>query len=232
LFALFLVEYHNHDLEAHPWYQDIIYYLKFQRCLDNLKYHKCRRTQLEASKYLILSTSLFHRTVDKLLLCCVNDTVAQKILKQINGSTDSNIHIGGHFVAKVTTHKILRTGYYSPLVFRDSYKFLQPCIVHQKFDGKEKFFVIPLQSVLPYFHFSKWGLDFIGPTNPSSFVSHIFILTKTDYFTKWTKVVPLRHAQDEQVIPFLESNIFYCFGLPIKIISDNGPLGQHLYLEN
>jgi hypothetical protein len=40
---------------------------------------------------------------------------------------------------------------------------------------------------------------------------------------KWTEAVPLKHAQDKQVIPFLESNIFSHFGLPIKIISDNGP---------
>jgi hypothetical protein len=56
---------------------------------------------------------------------------------------------------------------------------------------------MPLQLVLPYFSFSKWGLDFIGPINPSSFASHNYILITTDYFTKWDEVVPLRHAQDE-----------------------------------
>jgi hypothetical protein len=157
------------------------------------------------------------------LLRCVDDTTAQKILKEIHGSTDSNIHIGGHFVAKATAHKILRTGYYWPSIFRDSYKFVQACIECQKFVGKEKFFAMPLQPVLPDFPFSKWGLDFIGPINPSSSVGHIFILTTTYYFTKWTEVVPLKHAQDEQVISFLESNIFSRFGLPIEIISDNGP---------
>jgi hypothetical protein len=48
-------------------------------------------------------------------------------------------------------------------------------------------------------------------------------LTSTDYFTKWAKVVPLKHSIDEQVISFLENNIFSRFGLPLKIITDNGP---------
>jgi hypothetical protein len=82
---------------------------------------------------------------------------------------------------------------------------------------------MPLQPILPYFPFSKWGLDFIGPINPPSSIGHIFILTTTDYFTKWTEVVSLTYVQDEQVISFLESNIFSIFVLPLEIITDNGP---------
>jgi hypothetical protein len=109
LSALFLVEHENIELAEHPWYKDIIYYLQFQKCPNNLENHQCRRVRLEASKYLILGTSLFRRTVDGLLLHCVDDTAGQIFLKQIHGSTDSDIHIGGHFVAKATAFKILRT---------------------------------------------------------------------------------------------------------------------------
>jgi len=35
--------------------------------------------------------------------------------------------------------------------------------------------------------------------------------------------MPLRNAQDERVISFLEYHIFSRFGLPLKIILDNGP---------
>jgi hypothetical protein len=93
----------------------------------------------------------------------------------------------------------------------------------KSFLDREQFSAMPLQPVLPDFPFGKWGLDFIDPINPPSSVGHVFILMTTDYFTKWTEVVPLKNAQDEQVINFLESNIFSLFGLPLKIISDNGP---------
>jgi hypothetical protein len=80
-----------------------------------------------------------------------------------------------------------------------------------------------LEPVLPYFPFSKWGIDFIGPINPPSSTWHIFILTTTDYFTKWTEVVPLRHARDKHVVSFIEFNIFSIFGIPLEIITNNGP---------
>jgi hypothetical protein len=82
---------------------------------------------------------------------------------------------------------------------------------------------MPLQPVLPDFPFSKWGLDFIGPINPPSSAGYIFIFTSTNYFNKWTEVVPLRHTHDEQTISFLESNIFSRFNIPLEIIMDNGP---------
>jgi transposase InsO family protein len=48
-------------------------------------------------------------------------------------------------------------------------------------------------------------------------------LTTTYYFTKWIEVVPLKNSKDEQVISFLEINIFSRFALPLEIIMDNGP---------
>ena len=40
---------------------------------------------------------------------------------------------------------------------------------------------------------------------------------------KWIEAVPLKNLQDEQVIFFLETDIFFRFGLPLKIITENGP---------
>ena len=116
-----------------------------------------------------------------------------------------------------------------PLIFRDSYKFARSCDKCQKLAGKECLSVMPMRPVLLDFHFSKWGLDFIGPINPPSFTGHIFIFTTIDYFTKWTEVVPLRHTHDEQVIYILESNIFSRFGIPLEIIMNNG---QPSFLQN
>jgi hypothetical protein len=34
---------------------------------------------------------------------------------------------GGHHVARTTTHKILRLGYYWPTIFTDVHKFVRSC---------------------------------------------------------------------------------------------------------
>jgi hypothetical protein len=133
------------------------------------------------------------------------------------------IHARRHFSAKTTAFKIIKKGTYLPSIFRESYNISRSCDKCQKFDGKERLSAMPLQPVLPNFPFSKWGLDFIRPINPPSLAGKVFILTTTYYFTKWIEDFPLKHSQDEQVISFLETNIFSSFGVPLEIIIDNGP---------
>ena len=69
--------------------------------------------------------------------------------------------------------------------------------------------------------FQQWGLDFIGEINPPSSAQHKWILTATDYFTKWIEGIPSRQATDNVIISFLERNILSRFGCPQKIITDN-----------
>jgi hypothetical protein len=166
---------------------------------------------------------LFRRSADGMLLHCVNNEEAQKLLQETHGSSNFVIHVGGHFSAKTTAFKIIRKGYYWPSIFCDSYVFSRSCDKCQKLAGKERLSTMPLQPVLPEFPFSKWGLDFIGPINPPSSAGQVFILTATNYFSKWVEVVPLKHSTHDQVISFLENNIFSRFGLPLEIITENGP---------
>jgi hypothetical protein len=158
-----------------------------------------------------------------MLLRCVNNEEAHKLLQETHGSSNSIIHVGGHFSAKTTAFKIIRKGYYWASIFHDSYNFSRYCDNCQKFTGKEHLSAMPLQPFLLDFPFSKWGLDFIGPINTPSLEGQVFILTATDYFTKWTEAIPLKYSHDEQVISFLETDIFSRFGLHLEIITDNDP---------
>jgi transposase InsO family protein len=68
--------------------------------------------------------------------------------------------------------------------------------------------------------FQQWGLDFIGEIHPASSGQHRWILTATDYFTKWIEAIPTRNATHKVVIGFLE-DILSRFGCPNKIMTDN-----------
>jgi len=65
------------------------------------------------------------------------------------------------------------------------------------------------------------GLDFIGEINTPPSGQHKWILTGTNYFTKWVEVVATRRDNDSVVIKFLEENIFKRFGCPKKLVTDN-----------
>eukprot|EP00253_Pinus_taeda_P011099 PITA_11099 len=82
---------------------------------------------------------------------------------------------GGHYGEETTTHKILRAGYCSPTVFRDSHAYARKC-------------------------------------------KHKYILTVTNYFTRWTKAIPLQKVNEDKVIPFVETFIINRFGIPDALI--------------
>jgi len=64
-------------------------------------------------------------------------------------------------------------------------------------------------------------LDFIGEINPNSSGQHKWILTATDYFTKWIEEIPTRRATETVIMDFLEENILARFGCPRRIVTDN-----------
>ena len=61
----------------------------------------------------------------------------------------------------------------------------------------------------------------MGPVNPPS-RGYIWILVATEYFTKWAEAVSLRKATEGVVTNFIKENIIIRFGVPHRIISDNG----------
>eukprot|EP00253_Pinus_taeda_P029469 PITA_29469 len=103
----------------------------------------------------------------------------------------------------------------------DVKNFTASCHKCQMFEGKRKLLPLPLKPISTEKPFQQWGLDFIGEIHPSSSGQHKWILTATDYFTKWIEAILCRQASDSTIIQFLESNILSRFACPEKIIADN-----------
>jgi hypothetical protein len=70
--------------------------------------------------------------------------------------------------------------------------------------------------------FSGWGMDFIGQIHPSSSKGQRFMLVAMDYFTKWTRVVPLKNMTYKEVILFITEHIIHRFGIPQTLTTDQG----------
>jgi hypothetical protein len=71
----------------------------------------------------------------------------------------------------------------------------------------EKGIAFPLQHVTVDAPFQQWGLHIIGPINPPSSQQHKYILTTTNYFTRWSEALPLKLVNTNQVVSFLNSHI-------------------------
>ena len=67
-------------------------------------------------------------------------------------------------------------------------------------------------------------MDVIGKLYPASSKGHNSILVATDYFTKWVEVVPLKKAEQKDVIQFIKEHIIHRFGILQSITNDQGTM--------
>jgi hypothetical protein len=203
-------------LEQHQWYADIIFFLSNLTCPSHLIGHKRRALRLKAAKYCIIQDGLGWRNPDGVILRCVDELESKRLLVDFHSG-----FCGGHFAAKTIAHKILRAGYYWPTIFSDVHKMVRGCQQCQLFTGKQKLAALPLQPVVVEAPFQQWGLDFIGQFKDNSSNGYTWIITTTDYFTKWVEEIPTKSATDKVVMDFLEDKIITRFGVPAKITTDN-----------
>jgi hypothetical protein len=74
-------------------------------------------------------------------------------------------------------------------ILHDDQQIVSTCDVCQRVNGKltcgrPELHCVPVQS--PWFHV---GIDFVGPISPPSVSGNSYILTLSDYFTKWVEAV-------------------------------------------
>eukprot|EP00253_Pinus_taeda_P003813 PITA_03813 len=198
------------------WYSNIIYVLKNLSPLPGMTRNKARTLKLKAAKFCILNSALYWKDLGGILLNCLVEKEAKKVMEDCHQGD-----CGGHLFWKSTANKILRAGYYWQTLFVDVYKMVKSCHKCHIFEGKQKLQPLPLKPIEVSAHFQQWGLDFIGEIHPASSDQHKWILTVTNYFTKWIEVIPTRQATDAVIISFLENNILSRFGCPNKLITDN-----------
>ncbi|XP_026399800.1 uncharacterized protein LOC113295688 [Papaver somniferum] len=67
-----------------------------------------------------------------------------------------------------------------------------------------------------------WVLDIIRKINPPSSKQHEYIITATEYFTKWVEAIPLRGTTKATIAAFIKEYIICRFCVPKHIITDNG----------
>eukprot|EP00253_Pinus_taeda_P028011 PITA_28011 len=169
--------------------------------------NKSRTLKLKAAKFCILNSALYWKDPGGMLLNCLVEEEAKRVVEDFHRGD-----CGGHLFWKTTTNKILRAGYYWPMLFSDVYKVVKNCHECQIFEGKQKLQPLPLKPIEVSAPFQQWGLDFIGEIHPASLGQHRWILTATDYFTKWIEAIPTLQATDAVIISFLETNTLSCFG--------------------
>jgi hypothetical protein len=113
-------------------------------------------------------------------------------------------------------------GFYWPTLLNDCFRYYKGCESCQKFGNMQLAPAAMLHPIIKLWLFGAWVLDFVGQIHHSSSKGHRFVLVATDYFTKWTKVVPLKNMTHKVVIHFILEHIVHRFRIPQTLTTEQG----------
>jgi len=99
---------------------------------------------------------------------------------------------------------------------------VRKCHKCQTFEDNVNAPPFPLNVLAAPWLFSMWGIDVIGAIEPKAVNGHHFIQVEIDYFTKWVEAASYASVTRSVVVGFIKREIICRYGLPRKIITDNG----------
>ncbi|BFG30469.1 hypothetical protein CerSpe_167430 [Prunus speciosa] len=175
--------------------------------------YKLKKT---VKRYFVDGSTLYRKGFNGEPLKCLGESEARQVMQEIHAG-----ECGEHQGMKRLHRQLLSVGYYWPTVKKDAHDFVKrchTCQIHANLSHKPPTLLQDMRTPWP---FHTWGLDLIGTIHPPS-DGYIWILTATEYFTKWVEAIPLRKATGAAISNFIREFIVCRFGIPYKMVTDNG----------
>ncbi|XP_022023721.1 uncharacterized protein LOC110923980 [Helianthus annuus] len=196
------------------WMTPIIMYLQSGVLTENKA--EAMKVQYKSEHYQMVDGILYWKSYLGSLLRCVDPEDANYLIREVHESI-CGIHAGPRMVVA----KVMNAGYYWPGMHLDAVKVLRKCSGCQRHAPKTmrpKNELVPVTTAWP---FQQWGIDMVGPF-PEAPGAVKFIIVAVDYFTKWVEAKALASTTSTVVRRFIWEQIICWFGLPLRIVTDNG----------
>jgi hypothetical protein len=129
---------------------------------------------------------------------------------------------GTHQPAHKLKWLLRHVGFYWPTIINDCFRYYKGCKSCQKFKDVQLAPTTMLHLIIKQWSFHGWALDFVDQIHPALSKGYQFVLVATDYFTKWTEVVPLKNIMYKEVIHFISEHIIHRFRIAQTLTTDQG----------
>jgi hypothetical protein len=159
---------------------------------------------------------LYKRGFSLPYLHCLDKPEAEYVMREVHEGI-----CGNHSGARSLVHKLVRAGYYWPMMQKDAISYTRACDKCQRF---ENLIHSPPETLTPItapWPFAQWGLNIMGPL-PVRRRQLKFLVIGIDYFTKWVEAKSLVMITEKNVRGFLWRSIICRFGIPRTFVSNNG----------
>ena len=206
------------DLEPRDWRFPFIDYALYDILPEDPTEATSIRRRAPRFHYNPEVKMLYRRSLDGVLIRCLSQSEGLEVIKEAHDGI-----CGAHQPGPKLHERVQRLGYYWPTMIADAVAYAKKCKacqIHANFMHQPPEQLHPTAASWP---FEAWGMDIVGPITPPSAKGHRYILAITDYFSKWAEAVPLAEVKTMDVVNFVKHHVIYRFGVPRRIIHDNGP---------
>ena len=123
--------------------------------------------------------------------------------------------MGGHYGGRDTVRKVLCIRIWWPTLHNDVADYARSCDIYQRIGKPSRRDEMPLVLQVTLQPFDKWVVDFVGPIIPPwKSISARYIITVTDYLTRWVKAAQAVYCNVVTAARFIFETIVTQFGCP------------------
>lgn len=140
-----------------------------------------------------------------------------RILQECHDSPLSGGHLGF-----TKTHNKMRDRYWWPGMYSESRDYVLGCIMCQKRKGNQPNRAGEPQAIVTEEPWSTVGMDVFGPLKPKTANGNKYILTFTDFTSKYVIACALRAAGEEECADALIKEVICRHGVMKALVSDRG----------
>ncbi|XP_074278567.1 uncharacterized protein LOC141602160 [Silene latifolia] len=154
---------------------------------------KVRSFKMKAFRFVLIDNILFRKSLAGPYLCCLSNLVAHAVMYDIHNGECGN-HVGGRSLS----NKAPRQGYFWPTMRKDAMEYVKKCDACQRHAPVSHQPAEPMHSIISPSPFMKWGMDIVGPL-PRASGNRVYMLTMTDYFSKWIEAEAFHQVHERHV---------------------------------
>ncbi|XP_073030713.1 uncharacterized protein [Primulina eburnea] len=177
---------------------------------------RAQKIKRQAPRFVLLNNFLYRRSFQGPLLKCLSKGEVEYVFREIHEGCCAD-HLGGISLAR----KTMLARFWWPTLSQDSTRIVRACENCQYHSNFQNSPTTPMKPIWASCPFDQWGMDNVGPF-PISRPQKKFLLESVDYFSKWVEAEPLAKITEQEVLKFLWKNIVCQFGVPRRLISNNG----------
>lgn len=167
--------------------------------------------------FSVIAGHLYKMGAYEIMQCYVPNFEQSNILDEAHEELQED------YAGKATTQKILHARLWWLTHHNFSKVYCMSCGACQRTGRSSWRDVLPLNLQMSLQPFEKWEIDFVGPIQPlGKKTGARYIITATEYLTKWEKVQPVKDCIGETIENLIFEYVMMRFGCSKILMSDHG----------